>query len=410
MKLRYYQEEAVNRCLIGKNGVVVCPTGAGKSIIIAELCKRINGNILILQPSLEILNQNKNKIINATEETIGVYSASAGEKNIARITLATIQSIKDYKLFKNYKNVVCDECHLVNAKEGSYEKLLNYLQPNYLIGLTATPYRMSKSRLKGLEFKLLWKTRPKIFKKLIYAYQNKQILDDGFWSKVSYSLYEYNDLGLVSGNRNDFTEESIMLINKLNSIYKKIKAICKLTTKNKILIFATKIEEAEFIAKMVNGVAITSKTKDREQILEDFANGKIKIIVNVGVLTTGYDLPSLDCIILARPTMSLSLYCQMVGRGLRICEGKNFTELHDLCNNVKRFGKVETMEVAEDYLSSEVGNLIGFKNQDHTMQFGKWKGKLISEIDDGYIRWGAKEFKNNLKAIFLNEARKRELI
>lgn len=410
MKLRYYQEEAVNRCLIGKNGVVVCPTGAGKSIIIAELCKRINGNILILQPSLEILNQNKNKIINATEETIGVYSASAGEKNIARITLATIQSIKDYKLFKNYKNVVCDECHLVNAKEGSYEKLLNYLQPNYLIGLTATPYRMSKSRLKGLEFKLLWKTRPKIFKKLIYAYQNKQILDDGFWSKVSYSLYEYNDLGLVSGNRNDFTEESIMLINKLNSIYKKIKAICKLTTKNKILIFATKIEEAEFIAKMVNGVAITSKTKDREQILEDFANGEIKIIVNVGVLTTGYDLPSLDCIILARPTMSLSLYCQMVGRGLRICEGKNFIELHDLCNNVKRFGKVETMEVAEDYLSSEVGNLIGFKNQDYTMQFGKWKGKLISEIDDGYIRWGAKEFKNNLKAIFLNEARKRELI
>ena len=94
MKLRYYQEEAVDKCIAGKNGVVVCPTGAGKSIIIAELCNRLRGNILILQPTLEILNQNKNKIFNATSEKIGVYSASAKEKNINRITLARYNLLK----------------------------------------------------------------------------------------------------------------------------------------------------------------------------------------------------------------------------------------------------------------------------------------------------------------------------
>ena len=176
------------------------------------------------------------------------------------------------------------------------------------------------------------------------------------------------------------------------------------------MIFATKVDEAEFIAKMINGCAITGKSSNRDEILNDFFNGKIKVLVNVGVLTTGYDLPALDCIILARPTMSLSLYCQMVGRGLRICNGKTELELHDLCGNVKRFGKVETMEIAEDYLSSEKGNLIGFKNETYVMQFGKWKGKAIAEIDDGYIKWAVKEFKNNLKKVFLNEARKRELI
>jgi DNA repair protein RadD len=410
MKLRYYQQEAVDKCIAGKNGVVVCPTGAGKSIIIAELCNRLRGNILILQPTLEILNQNKNKIFNATSEKIGVYSASAKEKNINRITLATIQSIKDYDLFAKFNNIICDEAHLVNAKGGGYEKLINFIKPEYLIGLTATPYRMAKNRKNGVEFRLIWKTKPKIFKKLIYAYQNYQILQDGFWSKTNYLSYAYNDQGLSCGNRNDFTEDSIIKINKLNSIYKKIKAICENTTKSRVLIFATKIDEAEFIAKMTNGCAITGKSSNRDEILNDFFNGKIKVLVNVGVLTTGYDLPALDCIILARPTMSLSLYCQMVGRGLRICNGKTELELHDLCGNVKRFGKVETMEIAEDYLSSEKGNLIGFKNETYVMQFGKWKGKAIAEIDDGYIKWAVKEFKNNLKKVFLNEARKRELI
>jgi len=412
MKLRYYQEEAVKRALIIKNGVIVCPTGAGKSIIIAEICRRLTGNILILQPTIEILQQNKQKIFNATSEQIGIYSASAGEKTISRITLATIQSIKDFDLFAKFNTVICDEAHLVNAKGGGYEKLINFIKPEYLVGLTATPYRMARNRFNGTEFRLIWRTKPKIFKQLIYAYQNTQILADGYWTKTRHFQYTYNEDGLTSGNRNDFTEESILRINKLNSIYEKIIAICKNTKKSRVLIFATKIEEAEFIANITNGYAISSKSEDRDELLSKFSNGKIRVLVNVGILTTGYDLPSLDCIVLARPTMSLSLYCQMVGRGLRICEGKNDLELHDLCGNVKRFGKVETMEIAENYLISEKGNLIGFKasSESYVMSFGKYKGKSIDEVDDGYIRWASKEFKNNLKEVFLNEAKKRQLI
>jgi DNA repair protein RadD len=413
MKLRYYQEEAVNKALEIKNGIIVCPTGAGKSIIIAELCRRLSGKILILQPTIEILQQNKQKIFSATSEKIGIYSASAGEKTISRITLATIQSIKDFDLFARFNMIVCDESHLVNAKGGGYEKLINFIKPEYLIGLTATPYRMAKNRFSGTEFRLIWRTKPKIFKQLIYAYQNTQILADGYWTKTRHFQYTYNEDGLTSGNRNDFTEESILRINKLNSIYEKIIAICKNTKKSRVLIFATKIEEAEFIAKITNGYAISSKSEDRDELLNKFSNGKIRVLVNVGILTTGYDLPALDCIVLARPTMSLSLYCQMVGRGLRICEGKNDLELHDLCGNIKRFGKVETMEIAENYLVSEKGNLIGFKPQNsksYVMEFGRWRGRSIEEVDDGYIKWASKEFKNHLKEVFLNEARRRELI
>jgi DNA repair protein RadD len=203
-KPRLYQIEAV-KSVEGKNGIIVCPTGSGKSVIIAEICKKLLGKILILQPSLEILNQNATKIINATNEEIGVYSASAGKKTISRITLATIQSIKDKNLFIDYKNVICDEAHLVNAKGGKYQELIDFIKPKYLIGLTATPYRMFQTKLYGVQYRLLWNTRPKIFKKLLYVYQNYEIYKDGYWSKIKYFQYKYNENGLI---KNKFNSEN----------------------------------------------------------------------------------------------------------------------------------------------------------------------------------------------------------
>jgi DNA repair protein RadD len=414
MKLRYYQQEAVNSIDANSkvNGLMVMPTGAGKSIIIAEICKKLAGNVLILQPSLEILQQNKQKILNAINEEVGVYSASAKEKSVKRITLAMIKSIKDYDLFRDFKNIICDEAHLINAKAGEYCDFINYIKPNFLVGLTATPYRMKQTKLYGLQYRFLWRTRPKIFDKLLYVYQNYKIYQDGFWSKIKYLQYSYDDSNLFFDNsRIDYDENLIVKINNHNSVYKTVKEICLKTNKKRILIFATKIDEANYIASNVGGVAITSKTKNRKELLLKFENGEIRIIVNVMVFTTGFDLPILDCIILARPTMSLSLYCQMVGRGVRIHNQKDFVEVHDLCNNVKRFGKVETMELSNDYLASDTGNLIGIKPNNFEVNFGKYNGKKISEVPDDYIIWGFKNIANsNIKTIFKREAINRKLI
>ena len=95
INLRQYQINAISQALINDNGILVLPTGTGKSVVIAGICKKIKEPILILQPSKEILEQNFEKIKSFTNEDIGVYSASKGKKEINRITLATIGSIKD---------------------------------------------------------------------------------------------------------------------------------------------------------------------------------------------------------------------------------------------------------------------------------------------------------------------------
>lgn len=149
-KLREYQEEAVKAGLRtieqGKKEIIVAPTGAGKSIIIANLALRIGKPVLVLQPSKEILFQNYQKMLDYGYTDIAKYSASAGEKNLANITFATIGSIKNKAyLFQDIGAIIIDEAH-VAGKDGMYDKLIKELKKP-VIGLTATPYRMSQNYL-----------------------------------------------------------------------------------------------------------------------------------------------------------------------------------------------------------------------------------------------------------------------
>jgi len=141
--------------------------------------------------------------------------------------------------------------------------------------------------------------------------------------------------------------------------------------------------------------------KEREEILSDFKSGKIKVVLNVGVLTTGFDFPELDCLILCRPTMSLSLYYQMLGRAVRPHNNKNYADIYDLCGNVKYFGRIETLRFIGDDnrrlgLSSDTQILIKppksfmqkvftekVKNKDAgslILQTGKFAGKTVEEV------------------------------
>jgi len=410
INLRYYQKEAVEAALANKNGILVLPTGTGKSLCIAGICKEIKEPILVLQPSKEILEQNFEKIKAFTDEDIGIYSASKNKKQIHRITLATIGSIKDLEQFRQFKTLLIDESHLVRSDAGRYCEFIEEMGFTKIIGLTATPYRL-KSWREGFSWQFLHRTRPKIFEKIIYIYQIKKAFEDGFLSPLAYFKYEY-DLTQIKDARLDYQEQSVVEYNQKINIYETIINIVKNhKTRKHFLIFATTIDEAGYICELLlreglSGYYVSSKNtkKEREEILSDFKSGKVSFVVNVGILTTGFDFPALDCIILARPTKSLALFYQMVGRGVRPAQNKTNCEIYDLCGNWGTFGNLMTYEIegegAQTGLKNSDGWLIkpftkkAFKNGEWEVPFGKYKGVPINEVPSDYLQYCLDNFQD----------------
>ena len=173
--LRDYQQKAsdaavsfFNNKAKKTNAIMVLPTGSGKSLIIADIAARLDGHTLVFQPSKEILEQNFKKLCSYGILDCSIYSASFGRKEISRITFATIGSVINHPdLFSHFQSIIIDECHLVNPKEGMYKTFLELLKCKVL-GLTATPYRLSSSQEFGSMLKFITRTRPAIFNFSIY--------------------------------------------------------------------------------------------------------------------------------------------------------------------------------------------------------------------------------------------------
>ena len=145
IQLRDYQKAASDAAIrffkdtkSKKNAIMVLPTGSGKSLIIADIAARLDGHVLVFQPSKEILEQNYKKLCSYGVLDCSVYSASMGKKEVSRITFATIGSVRNHpELFQHFQYIIIDECHLVNPKEGMYRDFLSMLRCKVL-GLTAT--------------------------------------------------------------------------------------------------------------------------------------------------------------------------------------------------------------------------------------------------------------------------------
>lgn len=362
-QLRDYQKKASDAAVNAfkskekKNYVIVLPTGAGKSLVIADIASKIDGHLLVFQPSKEILEQNFAKLQSYGVWDCGIYSASAGRKDINRITFAMIGSvINKSEFFNHFKYILIDECHLVNAKGGMYKDFFNEAKRK-IIGLTATPYRLSTSSM-GSQLKFLTRTSPKVFSDVIYYCQVSELLAKGFLARLRYFDLNYINLNNVKSNSTgaDYDKESLSkefkrvhfeeyLVSIIRRLLKPLSGI----PRKGILVFTQFTEEAYSLAKAIPNCAIvTGETpkNEREKTLNDFKKGKIKVVANVGVLTTGFDYPELDTVVLARPTKSLSLYYQMVGRAIRPCENKEGW-IVDLCGTFRRFGRVEDLRIEQ---------------------------------------------------------------
>lgn len=405
-KLRDYQADAVDVAIkhltkkTPKPFVVQAATGAGKSLIIAEICHRLNEHILILQPSKEILEQNYQKLLSYDPQIdAGIYSASKGRKEIAKFTFATIGSIyKKPQQFMHFKYVIIDECHGVNPKnlEGMLTSFLTAIECTAVCGLTATPYRIAQKfytddwgdKYYTAHLKMINRIHPFFFKQIVYKVETQDLIDRGYLCPISYFVDNVDTSALkVNSTGADFTTESLERFWNDTKLRRIAQAIEYSDTRHKkTLTFCSSLRQARnamalaldmgFSCEMVSG---ETPLKEREAIIARFRHGETKHLLNMGVFTTGFDMPDLDCIILARPTMSLALYYQMIGRGVRIDPDNSdkILTVYDLAGVVERLGRVETIRVKRedhgfrDEVWSEVGRM------DETPLF-KWLVKKIT--------------------------------
>lgn len=343
------------------NAIMVLPTGAGKSICIADIANRLDGNILIFCPSREILSQNFDKMCTINPFGCTIFSASFNSKEVGKITFATIGSAKSHpELFRQFKYIIVDECHQVSPKQGMYKEFFETLGDTKILGLTATPYRLS-SYMGGSMLKFLTRTRPHIFSKVIYQVQISTLLDMGFLANIEY--YQLSPTGWNEGNLKlnttgaDYTDKSVIreyqridFYSYLVSIVQRLLSPKRGGARKGILVFTRFVKEAQRLADSIPNCAVVSgdtPKSERDKILTDFKSGKIQVVANANVLSVGFDYPDLDTVVMARPTMSLAMYYQIVGREIRPYKGKQAWFV-DLAGNINRFGKVEDLRLVDE--------------------------------------------------------------
>jgi len=216
-QLRDYQRQASDAAVDffhskgDKNAVIVMPTGAGKSIIIADIASKLGAPTLVFQPSKEILEQNYSKLLSYGILDCSVYSASLNKKEVSRITFATIGSVRNNpEIFSHFKYVIVDECHLVNPKEGMYKEFLSSLKCKVL-GLTATPYRLYSNSF-GSTLRFITRTVPRVFNELIYHTQVQTLSDMGFLSKMNYYQMDVIDESRLKPNSTgaEYSDKSVV--------------------------------------------------------------------------------------------------------------------------------------------------------------------------------------------------------
>jgi len=361
---RPYQTEGITKAVDFFNeerkdhGLMIYPTGSGKSLIIANIAKELRGKTVVFQPSKEILEQNYAKFISYGYRA-GIYSASAGSKMVDDITFATIGSVASkHHLFKSFENIIIDEAHLVNASNGMYKDFLDSISHAKVLGLTATPYRLT-STFEGAVLEWITTTNEKVFSEVLYYIDNSVLFDAGYLAPLKYFSIDAIDRSMLQVNRqgNDFTADSLrFLYRKINFEKLTAKWANYLLSKRKnCLVFCSLLDEARKALQYIPGAVLltgeTDKAK-RETILAAFKSGEIRCVVNVGVLTTGFDFPALESVLLARSTMSLALYYQIIGRVMRPFMYEDGTKKEgwvlDLGGNIKKFGKIETMKIMKE--------------------------------------------------------------
>ena len=324
------------------NPIIAMPTGSGKTIVNARFLEGIYKmfpfqKVMLLTHVKELIQQNYDKLVALWPDApVGIYSDGLGQKESRQqITLGGIASVwRKPELFGHVDLIIIDEVHLVSPRGNTmYQTFITALQkinPHIrVIGLTATPWRMGHGLLTDPYKDKDDKIHPSVFTDFCFDITNYQsfnrLIAEGYLvpliPKKPKTELNVDGVHLRGG---EFIEKDLQLaVDKYEITVAACKEAIELgKDRKKWLVFASGIEHAEHITEILNDMGISagcvhSKRDDRNKMIADFRAGKLRALVNNNILTTGYDDPTVDMIVVLRPTMSTVLWVQMLGRGTR---------------------------------------------------------------------------------------------
>ena len=371
MKLRPYQEEAIQSVFdwwhvhkrFGENPLIVLPTGSGKTVIFCALIKRFmtdfpGTRILVLAHRKELISQAEAKLLKVWPDApVGVFAASLGRRQLAPVTIASRDTIanviEDVGLFDL---VFVDEAHNIAPGENTrYRKIINSLKsknPNiHVLGYSATPFRTAQGYIYGADKKHL-------FQGVACEIRIKRLIDEGYLCPVTAravsdeSVADTSAIKTTAGDFNQGQLEKVVAEDRLvAAAISEWEQLAFQQGRKATVFFCVSVLHANLVSRalhrrghIVPVISGTTPQAIRDDVLEAFDRGELIGIANVGVLTEGWDAPRLDCICLLRPTKSLGLYIQMVGRGLRLFPGKENCLVLDSGECIQRFGPIDTAQ------------------------------------------------------------------
>jgi len=370
---RDYQEAAIGATfdyLQNKKGMplIVAPVGAGKSLIIAELINRAmamhRSKVIVLAHVKELLVQNAEELYGQNPVLdVGFYCAGLGKKELHHdITFASIQSIhnKVYSLDRAPELIFVDEAHLISHnKDTSYRNFVDAclsLNPNCrIIGLTGTAFRTDTGRLDV--------GNDKLFDDIAYEIPITYMIDEGYWCKpITPDVQTKMDTTGVGVRNGDYIsgqlEQAVNVSSVTSSCVSEI--ITQASDRRKVLIFTAGVQHCESVVEELRNSGETARMltgdtpkAERARLLKEYKANKFKYLVNVAVLTTGFNEPSIDCIVFMRPTRSPVLYIQCLGRGVRTVYAKG----HDLSAKQERLEAIAASN-KKDCLVLDFGGVI----------------------------------------------------
>lgn len=346
MKLRDYQEEAriaiANEWEKGvKKTLLVLPTGCGKTIVFSKVVEdrvKLGERVLILAHRSELLDQASDKLAKAT----GIFTATEKAEQSClnswfRVVVGSVQTLQRPKRLAQFDKdyfdtIVVDEAH--HCISDSYQRVLEHFSNANVLGVTATPDRGDMRNLGSY------------FESLAYEYTLPKAIKNGYLSPIKALTIPLElDLSAVSMQSGDFkaSEVGTALDPYLEQIADEMLKYC---ADKKTVVFLPLVKTSQKFRDILNekgfkAAEVNGDSKDRAEVLDDFSKGKYNVLCNSMLLTEGWDEPSVDCIVVLRPTKVRSLYSQMVGRGTRLYPGKEdlllldflwHTERHELCH------------------------------------------------------------------------------
>lgn len=344
-----------------KSQILIMATGTGKTVVFTRFIKdNPDKRFLILVHRDHLVSQSLEKISHQMNESVGIEKAEsrAGQE---RIVIASVQTLKGKRLKAFDRNrfdvIIIDECHRSTAD--SYLEVRKHFSKAHVLGVTATPERNDERKLSK-----------KHYKKIAFEYDLETAINEGNLCRIrAWAIESKINIDSARKAGDDLNQEDLANILENDEYIKLVSdTIQKHCIKNKTIVFMPRVSMCYSLKESLSRMNINSEVvnadisgEERKDILARYKAGKVKVLINYNIFTEGFDEPSIDCVVMARPTMSKIFYSQAVGRITRLMKGKEYAKLIDITVNSRKHSLInpfslviQNEEISKEYNEQEI--------------------------------------------------------